>query len=199
MLPTLLINGLLMMLIGGVYTSFEIKFSTSDIIYCFIWGGVLHGIAQPLVVLATRLIKASEITIIQLIEFSFGPVWVWLLFKEVPNEYTLIGGAIVFSAVIMLTFNEIRKTYSNPNLEDRNKKSSKFQRYYDSNENYNLSFKNHLVIKHLTDIEKKMHELKFYYHKKKISKLFYINETKFFYGLANSIMSNLNKNEKNDK
>ena len=109
MIPTLLINGIIMTLIGGYLSDFNFYFSKTEILYCFIWGGILQGIAQPLIVVATRLIKASEITLIQLVEFSLGPIWVWFILNEYPNKYTLIGGSIVIFSVLMLGLNELKK------------------------------------------------------------------------------------------
>ncbi len=34
-----------------------------------------------------------------LLEFSLGPVWVWLFLAETPTYATLIGGSIVITAV----------------------------------------------------------------------------------------------------
>ncbi|GIS88393.1 MAG: hypothetical protein CM1200mP18_11030 [Gammaproteobacteria bacterium] len=37
--------------------------------------------------------------LITLIEFTLGPIWVWLVFAEQPTRIALIGGLIVLSAV----------------------------------------------------------------------------------------------------
>ena len=52
-----------------------------------------------LFVVASRHLAAAEVTLLMLTEFVLGPVWVWLVIAEVPSSYTLLGGAIVLSAV----------------------------------------------------------------------------------------------------
>jgi drug/metabolite transporter (DMT)-like permease len=37
--------------------------------------------------------------LITLIEFTLGPVWVWLAFAEKPTRTALLGGALVLIAV----------------------------------------------------------------------------------------------------
>ena len=34
-----------------------------------------------------------------LLEFALGPIWVWLFIDEIPTRWTLIGGAVVITAV----------------------------------------------------------------------------------------------------
>jgi drug/metabolite transporter (DMT)-like permease len=35
-------------------------------------------------------------------ETIFGPIWVWLAFDEKPAAATLIGGAVIFVAVVSM-------------------------------------------------------------------------------------------------
>jgi len=41
--------------------------------------------------------------LITLIEFTLGPVWVWLVFAEAPSSATLAGGLLVLGAVAART------------------------------------------------------------------------------------------------
>ena len=43
-----------------------------------------------------------------LLEFVFGPIWVWLFVDEVPTQLTLIGGSLVISAVLFRALAELR-------------------------------------------------------------------------------------------
>ncbi len=49
--------------------------------------------------LGSRYITGAEIMLITLIEFTLGPIWVWLVFGEQPTRIALIGGMVVLSAV----------------------------------------------------------------------------------------------------
>jgi drug/metabolite transporter (DMT)-like permease len=48
-----------------------------------------------------RLIPASEVAMITLLEVVLGPLWVWLFLSENPGTTSLVGGAIVIAAVVV--------------------------------------------------------------------------------------------------
>ena len=53
-------------------------------------------------------IIAVEVTIFMLLEFALEPVWVWFFVNEIPSRWTLVGGALVISAVLGRTIAEFR-------------------------------------------------------------------------------------------
>ena len=63
------------------------------------WGGVLSGFVNSAFIFATRYLSASEVTLFMLMEFSLGPMWVWLFLNETVSSQTLAGGAIVIFCV----------------------------------------------------------------------------------------------------
>jgi drug/metabolite transporter (DMT)-like permease len=48
----------------------------------------------------SRLLPPTETALIGALDAPLAPVWVWLFFAETPQSATLIGGGIVFAAVI---------------------------------------------------------------------------------------------------
>jgi len=46
------------------------------------------------------MLPAIETALIGALDAPLAPVWVWLCFAETPSVETLIGGTIVFAAVI---------------------------------------------------------------------------------------------------
>jgi drug/metabolite transporter (DMT)-like permease len=52
--------------------------------------------------MAARYVTAAELSLLGLVEVIIGPIWVWLLFNEMPAIYTVIGGIFVLSAVVGL-------------------------------------------------------------------------------------------------
>src|SRR2546426_11140814 len=50
-----------------------------------------------------RLIPVAEASLIAVLESVLGPVWVWLAGGERPGAYSLIGGAVILSALIAHT------------------------------------------------------------------------------------------------
>ena len=49
--------------------------------------------------LAPRYIPAPQVAIFFLLETVLAPIWVWLIFAEVPTDKTLLGGTIVLIAI----------------------------------------------------------------------------------------------------
>ena len=47
----------------------------------------------------SRHLSAAEITLLSMTEIVLGPLWVWLVTKEMVGFLTLIGGGIVMSAI----------------------------------------------------------------------------------------------------
>jgi len=47
-------------------------------------------------------VPAAGQTVLAQTETIFGPIWVWLAFGETPAATTLIGGVIIFVAVISM-------------------------------------------------------------------------------------------------
>jgi len=112
MLPVLLLTGIFSMIVGLVFGQWDVIPQIYDIALCFIWGGVLQGFGQSLLVLSTRVLKAAEIPLIMLLEFSLGPIWVWMFFVEIISLGTLFGGGLIFLSVFGLARHEIRKQRS---------------------------------------------------------------------------------------
>lgn len=68
---------------------------------------VLLGVGQMALGLAlftagARLIPASEAALISLLEVVLGPLWVWIVHTEQPPLLTLVGGAVILAAVLLL-------------------------------------------------------------------------------------------------
>jgi drug/metabolite transporter (DMT)-like permease len=71
----------------------------TDMAYLVLFGSTQFGLGLLLLTLGTRLISATESALISALEAPLAPIWVWLAFKEVPSQTTLIGGTIVMAAV----------------------------------------------------------------------------------------------------
>ena len=98
-------------LIGGVLSAllmlpFALPFQSSghDVFILAVLGVVQLGFPCMLMVHAARSLSAPELSLLALLEVLLGPLWVWLGAGEVPSRATLLGDAVVLSALI---FNEI--------------------------------------------------------------------------------------------
>ena len=100
MTPTLVIGGCS----TGVYclaiTYSSLWIGWHDLALCVVWGVVISGfLGNWLFIKASRHLAAAEVTLLMMTEFVIGPLWVWLFVAEIPSAYTLVGGALVLSAV----------------------------------------------------------------------------------------------------
>ncbi|SFI08732.1 EamA domain-containing membrane protein RarD [Pseudomonas guineae] len=62
--------------------------------------GVLLPLAFMLIQLGPRRISGTEVGLLLLLEVVLGPLWVWWLLDEVPGDQVLLGGAIIFLALL---------------------------------------------------------------------------------------------------
>lgn len=78
--------------------------SVHDLIILATLGVFQLGVPCMLMVHAAKGLSAPELSLLSLLEVLLGPLWVWMAVGEVPAQATLVGGAIVLTALI---FNEV--------------------------------------------------------------------------------------------
>ncbi|MCP5367003.1 MAG: DMT family transporter [Hyphomicrobiales bacterium] len=108
MLPALLASGLFIVLVAGAVRLGDLAVPWRDLGLCFLWGGLLSGVANWFFVIASRHLVAAELTLFMMLEFALGPVWVWLFVGETPGRGTLAGGVLVLAAVAARALVELR-------------------------------------------------------------------------------------------
>jgi drug/metabolite transporter (DMT)-like permease len=69
-----------------------------------ITGGTILFIA------GSHTVPSAELALLSLTEVVLGPLWVWLAFAEVPHVETLIGGALVLTAIVGRALSGMRRT-----------------------------------------------------------------------------------------
>jgi RarD protein len=72
-----------------------------DLVFLVLLGFGQQGLGQMFFGIGGRLIPATQVAIITLLEVIGGPLWVWLAYSEQPPTSTLIGGAIVLAAIVV--------------------------------------------------------------------------------------------------
>lgn len=70
--------------------------------------GVLGGLSQLSVSRAMGMADASLLSPIEFLRLPLVVVLAWLLFQEVSDLWTLVGGAVIFSSSLILVFGEWR-------------------------------------------------------------------------------------------
>ena len=99
MLPSSVMGAIMGGLIGMMGSNFDFRIPLHDVSLCFLWGAIIVTTVHYFFTLASRYITGAEIMLITLIEFTLGPIWVWLVFQEQPTNIALVGGFIVLSSV----------------------------------------------------------------------------------------------------
>ena len=109
MLPVAILGTVL----GGIFAAFmsggTLSISWHDVALLFMWGTLLSGTVHAIFTWSSRHVPGAELTLLILIEFILSPVWVWLVIDERPSLATLIGGALVITAVASRALDSFRK------------------------------------------------------------------------------------------
>ena len=104
MTPAVCFAGGFAALVAGlmlVLSSQGLAISLYDGILCAILGVVQCGCGLIFYILGSRHVPAAELPMLALTEVVLGPIWVWVGIGEVPSFFTLFGGAIVLTAIII--------------------------------------------------------------------------------------------------
>ena len=104
MIPLQLIAGIGAVIIG-YFLSSKIMISSHDIFLGFIAGFFQVGLGFIFITIGAKTTPSALVGIIMLTEAVLGPLWAWLFINETPPLVVLIGGTIVFSAVVLQFFN----------------------------------------------------------------------------------------------
>ena len=71
-----------------------------DLVFLVLLGVCQMGLGLVLFTMGARLIVASEVALITLLEVVLGPFWAWVAVGETPALMTVVGGVVVVAAVL---------------------------------------------------------------------------------------------------
>jgi drug/metabolite transporter (DMT)-like permease len=71
-----------------------------DVVWLGFLGLFQLAIPCSLAVIAARVLKAAEVSLLALLEIVFGITWAWLFVDEVPSHQVLTGGVMVLVALL---------------------------------------------------------------------------------------------------
>lgn len=74
--------------------------NATDAALLFTFGALNLGLGLACFTIGARLIPAAFAALIGTFETLFAPVWVWLVHNEIPSGRTVLGGAIIFLALL---------------------------------------------------------------------------------------------------
>lgn len=107
MLPVMLVSSCIVITITLLVKAGDMAIPLRDIMLCLFWGGCLSGFVNWAFIVASRHLAAAEVTLIMLLEFALGPVWVWLFIDEIPSFATVLGGSLIILSVALRAIFEL--------------------------------------------------------------------------------------------
>lgn len=79
----------------------EFAVSWRDMGFLFAFGVMNLGIGLAFFAMGARLVPAAIAALLGTFEPILGPIWVWIVHSEIPSARTIIGGAVVVSALLI--------------------------------------------------------------------------------------------------
>lgn len=83
--------------------------SAADAGWLFTFGALNLGFGLACFASGARLVPAALAALLGTLEPVLGPIWVWLVHNEVPSTRTIIGGIVVFTALMVHLLLEFRR------------------------------------------------------------------------------------------
>jgi drug/metabolite transporter (DMT)-like permease len=100
MAPAICLSQLLIVLAVGPFAR-PASVGEHDLVLLVLLGVGQMGLGLILFTMGTRLIVASEVALITLLEVVLGPFWAWVAVSETPPLTTVVGGGVVVAAVLL--------------------------------------------------------------------------------------------------
>lgn len=99
MMPAVLVTTMFAVLASTPFAQ-PLAPSWQDLVWLALFGLSQMGLGLILFTIGTPKIPAGEAGLLGVLEVVLAPIWVWLAFNEVPSGATLLGGALVLTAVL---------------------------------------------------------------------------------------------------
>jgi drug/metabolite transporter (DMT)-like permease len=106
-MPAVMLGGVVSFMIAAPFMS-DFHISGRDLALCLTQGMAISAMCNVIFAFCARVVPAAEMCLLSLLEAVLSPTWVWLVVGEKPSDLTLLGGAIVFAAVVGYTLSAVR-------------------------------------------------------------------------------------------
>jgi drug/metabolite transporter (DMT)-like permease len=83
--------------------------SDRDLFYIALLCLVFLPVSSIMIQISPRYIPAAEVSLMLLMETVFGALLVWVFLGEVPPSMSFVGGAIIFTALAVHGWLEVRR------------------------------------------------------------------------------------------
>jgi drug/metabolite transporter (DMT)-like permease len=109
MLPAICLSQILVVLVTAPL-SHPGSGTGRDLLLLALLGVGQMGLGLAFVTMGARLLPASEVALITLLEVVLGPLWVWISISEQPAATAIAGGCVVILAVLLQATEKTRTT-----------------------------------------------------------------------------------------
>lgn len=84
-------------------------YQINDVKWIALDGALILPVAFICLATGPRYLSGPEVAMFYLLETILAPIWVWIIFQEVPSTATLTGGAIMITALLSHSTWQLRK------------------------------------------------------------------------------------------
>jgi drug/metabolite transporter (DMT)-like permease len=109
MLPAICLSQILVVAVAAPF-SHAGSGTERDLLLLVLLGVGQMGLGLAFVTMGARLLPASEVALITLLEVVLGPLWVWISISEEPAATAIAGGCVVILAVLLQATEKTRAT-----------------------------------------------------------------------------------------
>ncbi len=113
MTPAIVLGGILSIIFAGVILSFNqdgLMISMQDALKSLAMGVFLLGGGMILFSIGSKVLSATNLALLSMVEVVLAPVWGWLILREQADFSTLLGGGILFFALVLNAFSGVRNS-----------------------------------------------------------------------------------------
>lgn len=100
MFAVISLSSVITVIISFIFTT-TIDIDINTLYILLIAGLLVSPMARVLMGIGTKILPASEVSLLMIIETVMAPIWVWVFLNEVPQNSTLIGGVIILLTLII--------------------------------------------------------------------------------------------------
>ncbi|WP_315918896.1 DMT family transporter [Mesorhizobium sp. SP-1A] len=108
MTPATCLGAVFAAVLAGLQAN-SLDVSPRDMVFLFAFGVINLGLGLACFAMGARLVPAAIAALLGTFEPLLGPIWVWLVHSEVPSTRTIIGGSVVFVALLVHIAREIAR------------------------------------------------------------------------------------------
>jgi drug/metabolite transporter (DMT)-like permease len=107
MAPAICLSQVLVVLVAAPFAH-PGAVTDQDLVLLALLGVGQMGLGLAFLTMGARLLPASEVALITLLEVVLGPLWVWISISEQPSATTIAGGIVVVLAVLLQATDKTR-------------------------------------------------------------------------------------------